>query len=75
MTHDMRAGDIIASRRGHNWIVVAVIENGAPIDLPAGRHLLLVRAHDTATGTELLLTLRPESDLRKGHRRNDFEVG
>ncbi|ANN59765.1 hypothetical protein A9174_25640 [Mesorhizobium loti NZP2037] len=75
MTTDMRSGDIIKSKRGHNWIVGAVIENGAPIDLAPGRHLLLVRDHDTGSGSELLLTLRPECDLRRGHQRNHFEIG
>lgn len=75
MSPDMRAGDIIRSKRGHNWIVGAVIENGVPIDLGAGRHLLLIRDHDSASGAQLLLTLRPECDLHRGHKRNDFEVG
>ncbi|MET2827346.1 hypothetical protein [Mesorhizobium shangrilense] len=75
MTTDMRSGDIIKSKRGHHWIVGAVIENGAPIDLAPGRHLLLVRDHDTGNGSELLLALRPECDLRRGHKSNDFEVG
>ncbi|MER8608378.1 hypothetical protein NKH45_34805 [Mesorhizobium sp. M1156] len=75
MSTDMRSGDIVKSKRGHNWIVGAVIENGAPIDLGPGRHLLLIRDHDTGSGTQLLLTLRPECDLRRGHKRNDFEVG
>ncbi|TIT32524.1 MAG: hypothetical protein E5W76_26640 [Mesorhizobium sp.] len=75
MSHDMRAGDIIASRKGNVWIVAAVIENGAPIDLPPGRHLLLIRDHDTESGTELLMTLRPECDLHRGHKRNYFEPG
>lgn len=75
MTTDMRSGDSIKSRRGNLWTVAAVIENGAPIDLAPGRHLLLVRAHDTGSGTELLLTLRPECDLHRGHKSNDLEVG
>ncbi|MGX8011673.1 hypothetical protein ACVDG8_023210 [Mesorhizobium sp. ORM8.1] len=72
---DMRAGDIIKSRRGHTWIVGCVIENGAPLELGPGRHLLLVRDNDTSDGTELLMTLRPECDLRRGHKRNFFDPG
>lgn len=74
MSQDMRAGDIIKSRRGNIWIVAAVI-NGTPIDLPAGRHLLLIRDHDSENGTELLMTLRSEGDLHRGHKRNYFDPG
>ncbi|MDX8537851.1 hypothetical protein RFM23_09475 [Mesorhizobium abyssinicae] len=66
----MRSGDFILSKRGHTWVIGHPIEDGAYECLP-GRHLFLVRDN----GTELLMTLRPECDLRKGHKRNDFECG
>ncbi|GLS35366.1 hypothetical protein GCM10010869_09540 [Mesorhizobium tianshanense] len=67
----MRAGDIIKSKRGHRWIVGYAVEDGVYECLGSGRHLFLVRDN----GTELLMTLRPECDLKKGYQRNDFEVG
>ncbi|RUV08165.1 hypothetical protein EOA79_01470 [Mesorhizobium sp. M1A.F.Ca.IN.020.03.2.1] len=67
----MRAGDIIRSKRGHIWIIGYAVEDGAYECLCSGRHLFLVRDN----GTELLFTLRPECDLKRGHRSNDFEVG
>lgn len=75
MSHDMRSGDIIKSRRGHAWIIAAVIENGAPLELSPGRHVLLVRGNDTHAGCELLLALRPECDVKRGHKRNHFDPG
>lgn len=71
----MRSGDIIKSRRGHKWIIGHAVEEGAYPVLGEGRHLFLVRDIETPAGPDLLFTLRPECDLRRGWARNDFEPG
>ncbi|MER9847097.1 hypothetical protein NKJ55_06995 [Mesorhizobium sp. M0106] len=72
----MRSGDIITSRRKHKWIIGYAVEEGAyERALGKGRHFFLIRAIDWNGTPNLLFTLRPQSDIRKGWQRNDFEVG
>ncbi|MER8582721.1 hypothetical protein NKG95_29140 [Mesorhizobium sp. M1423] len=72
----MRSGDIITSRRGHKWIIGYPVEEGAyERALGKGRHYFLIRAIDWNGTPNLLFTLRPQCDIRKGWQRNDFEVG
>lgn len=71
----MRSGDIITSRRKHKWIVGHAVEEGAYECLGKGRHFFLVRDIDADSGPDLLFTLRPECELRKGWKRNHFEIG
>ncbi|MER9771784.1 hypothetical protein [Mesorhizobium sp. M0220] len=52
-----------------------MLEDGVYPVLGLGQHIFLIRDIETPDGPDLLFTLRPERELRKGLQRNNLEPG